>query len=91
MIKYLLANILVDGGGNQSPHITNKFTRPGGTMIIRPLTADLIVAAVGGGGVAVFEFLVEGAVQVTEAEAKSEAKAVDLNILMTHRASSFRS
>ena len=49
MIKYLLANILVDGGGNQSPHITNKFTRPGGTMIIRPLTAVLMVAAVGGG------------------------------------------
>ena len=47
--KYPLADILSHGGANQSPNITNKFTRPGRTIIIRRLTAVLIVAAVGGG------------------------------------------
>ena len=82
MGKYSLADILGHGGVNQSPHITNKFTRTGGTIIIRPLTEVLIVAA-GGGAVTVVKGKVEGVVQVVE----SEAKTVDAEILMTCRAS----
>ena len=37
-------------GRESVAHITNKFTRPGGTTIIRPLTEFIIVAAGGGGG-----------------------------------------
>ena len=48
--KYSLANILGQRGANQFPHITKKFIRPGGTIIIRPLKSVLIVVA-GGGGV----------------------------------------
>ena len=50
MGKYSLANILGHGGANQSPHITETVTRPGGTIIIRPLTAVLIVVNGGGDG-----------------------------------------
>ena len=47
---YSSADILVHRGANQSPHNTNKFTRPGGTIIIILLTAVLIMAVRGGGG-----------------------------------------
>ena len=82
MGKYLLADILGHWGANQSPHITKKFTRPGGTIIIRPLTAVIIVVD-GGGAVAVVEGTAYGVVQVEEVD----AKAVDAEILMNRRAS----
>ena len=79
---YLLADILGHGGAYQPPHTAKKFTRPGETIIIRPLTAVLIVAS-GGGAVAVVKAMSEGFVQVSEAEDKD----VDTEILMTRRAS----
>ena len=61
------------------PHITKKLTRPGGTIIIRPLTAILIVVA-GGGVVTVVERMEEWVFQVSDAK----AKAVNAEILITH-------
>ena len=43
-------NNLLQSTTNHSLHIKNKFTRPGGTIIIRPLTEFIIVAAGGGVG-----------------------------------------
>ena len=81
MGKYSLADILGHEGANQSLHTTQKFTRPGGTIIIRTLTDVLIVAA-GEGAAKVVKGMAEGVVQVTE----DEAEAVDAEILMTRQA-----
>ena len=58
------------------PYITKKFTRPGETIIIIPLTAVIIVADAGG-AVAVVKGMVEGV----------EAEAMDAEILRTLQAS----
>ena len=84
MGKYLLADILGHWGANQSPHITKKFTRPGGPVIIIPLTAVWIVVT-GGGAFTVVEGTEEEVVQV--AEDKAEAKEVDAQTLTTCQAS----
>ena len=47
-----MADILGHGRVNQSPHTTKKFTRPDGTIVIKPLTYVIIVEA-GGGAAAV--------------------------------------
>ena len=82
MGKYSLADILGHGGVNQSPHITKKSTRTGGTIVIKPLTAVIIVEFGGGGGRSDLG-QVRGDFQVSEAE----AKAVDAEILITRQAS----
>ena len=81
---YLLADILGHGGAYQPPHTAKKFTRPGETIIIRPLTAVLIVAS-GGGAFVVVEGMAERVIQMGEDEDKD--KVVDAEILIPLRAS----
>ena len=82
MGKYSLADILGHEGANQSLHTTKKFTRPGGTIIIRTLT-DVLIVVSGGGAVAVVEGTAEGSIHVAD----TEAEAVNAEIIMTRQTS----